>query len=116
MPVTSKRAIVSKRASAIWCCHTTRLLREILTNTTCAILHIPLNIFQTKLAEVAQRATELNDPVLDGLMAELALYSVADPDDPEYNAKVAERTIKRGRKLTQRLNSRRKDPRRPISL
>jgi len=40
------------------------------------ILKIPLNIFKNILEEVAQRATELNDPQLNILMLKLALYEV----------------------------------------
>jgi hypothetical protein len=40
------------------------------------ILKIPINIFKDLLAEVAQRATELNDPELNILMLRLALYEV----------------------------------------
>lgn len=44
------------------------------------VLKIPLNIFKNLLAEVAQRATRLNDPELNILMLRLALYDVKQID------------------------------------
>lgn len=58
---------------------TMSLLREIADcglDRRMGILKIPLNIFKNILAEVAQRATELNDPELNILMLKLALYEV----------------------------------------
>lgn len=40
------------------------------------VLKIPINIFKDLLADVAQRATEINDPRLNILMLRLALYEV----------------------------------------
>lgn len=40
------------------------------------VLKIPLNIFKGILAEVAQRATQLNDPKLNVLMLKLNLYEI----------------------------------------
>lgn len=45
-----------------------------------------MNIFRQVLAEVAERASEMNDPVLNALMCRLALYGESDPYDKEnYN-------------------------------
>ena len=40
------------------------------------VLKIPINIFKSLLGEVAQRATEINDPRLNILMLRLTLYEV----------------------------------------
>ena len=34
---------------------------------------------------MSQRASELNDPILNNLMCKLTLYSIADPDSSDYN-------------------------------
>lgn len=67
--------------------HTLNLLNEICDNAmakTGGILKIPMNIFKNLLADVAQRATELNDPILNKLMFDLALYELPDPTSKEY--------------------------------
>jgi len=43
-----------------------------------AIFKIPFNVFQGLLAEVAQRAIELNDPELIQLMKDLKLIEAAE--------------------------------------
>lgn len=55
---------------------TPALLREIMVNDVMACLRVPINVFQNLLAQVADRATELNDPRLNVLMLELNLYEV----------------------------------------
>lgn len=55
------------------------------------VLKIPLNIFKNILGEVAERATQLNDPKLNILMLKLALYEVPPheiPDAIEYQMKL----------------------------
>jgi hypothetical protein len=68
-----------------WKVYTAGLLGEIMNNSGAAILRIPLVIFGRLLAQVAERAAELNDPKLNALMMQLGLYSVADPMSPEYD-------------------------------
>lgn len=59
-----------------WKVDSPALLQEIASNHGVAILKIPLNIFQSILAEVAERATEINDPILNELMIDLNLYEL----------------------------------------
>lgn len=47
------------------------------------VLKIPINIFKDLLADVAYRATELNDPKLNILMLSLCLYEVSPNDIPK---------------------------------
>lgn len=67
--------------------HTPNLLKEIIN---CAIpissgvLKVPLNEFQKCLARVADRAIELNDPILNKLMFDLALYDDCEPNGKNY--------------------------------
>lgn len=63
--------------------HAVNLLEEIADyglSKKMGILRIPLNLFQGLLAQVAQRATELNDPKMNILMLRLGLYEVATED------------------------------------
>lgn len=65
--------------------HTPNLLNEILQNNTTGIFKIPLVSLSNLLERVSQRASELNDPVLNNLMCKLTLYSIADPQCDDYN-------------------------------
>lgn len=65
--------------------HTPNLLNEILQNNTTGIFKIPLVSLSNLLERVSQRASELNDPVLNNLMCKLTLYSIADPQSDDYN-------------------------------
>ena len=56
---------------------TAALLKEVAEcGGNVGILKIPLNIFTTLLWQVAQRATEINDPELNILMLKLTLYEI----------------------------------------
>lgn len=68
-----------------WRVHLPRLIVEILQNPSCAILRQPLLITRSIIAEVATRASELNDPKLNELMLRLALYEKGDPESPNYD-------------------------------
>lgn len=77
-----------------WKVHTTELFKEILSNhPSCSQLIIPFKILSNLLAQVAQRATELNDPQLNKLMLRLTLYSIADPNDPDYNSEAVTKIL-----------------------
>ena len=82
-----------------WKVHTTDLLKTILDNNDTASLRVPINIFQSILAEVAKRAIELNDLKLNALMMRLTLYSVSNPCEPDYNEKIVEDTIKKAQEV-----------------
>lgn len=62
---------------------TVSLLHEIVDNAlreNQGVLKIPLNIFKNLLAQVAERAIELNDPKMNILMLNLGLYEVSPKD------------------------------------
>lgn len=67
-----------------WKVHTASLLSEVLNNKGAAILAQPINIFGCLLAQVAERAAELNDPKLNILMLRLTLYEQGDPEKFTY--------------------------------
>lgn len=82
-----------------WKVNTPAFLKEISLNPGTAILRIPIQILALLLGEVATRCSELNDTVLNGLMAQLALYDVTDPYSPRYDASVAEALIEAKERL-----------------
>ena len=76
-----------------WKVNTPALLKEILGNNEAAMLRVPLTIFGNLLGEVGARCAEIDDPILNGLMAQLAIYEVADPYSPNYNKELANHLI-----------------------
>lgn len=82
-----------------WKVHTTALLKEISSNVGHnSQVRIPLQILQNLLAQVAQRATELHDPILDRLMIRLTLYSVANPNEADYDAEIVVQILEKAEK------------------
>lgn len=81
-----------------WRVNTPQLLQEILTNHRMAILSKPLTIFGNLLAEVGERAAELNDPKLNALMCRLAIYEIADPYNKNYDEALTNEVINKGEK------------------
>lgn len=78
-----------------WRVNTPAFLKEIgENNPTMAIMAKPLTIFGAILGEVATRASELNDPKLNALMARLALYEITDPYSKEYDREVTNNLIR----------------------
>lgn len=75
---------------AYWKVHTPALLKEILSNPSAQILEKPLMIFSRILGEVADRAGELNDPILNDLMMRLTMYEIADPESPDFDQKIVD--------------------------
>ena len=70
-----------------WTIHTPGLLTELFSIPLPGILGKPISIFAATLAKVAERASELNDPILNELMCRLTLYECADPYSAEYDPK-----------------------------
>jgi hypothetical protein len=67
--------------------NTPMFLKEILDNypgVGGGAIRVPILVFRDLLTEVAQRCTEINDPVLDRLMFDLALYDLPSPTDKKY--------------------------------
>lgn len=78
-----------------WRVNTVGLLKELMDGypSKGGIFFQPINIFKELLALVAQRAAELNDPVLNSLMCRLALYGESDPNSPDYNAEMLDNAL-----------------------
>lgn len=80
-----------------WKVHTHGLFQEILENPQCSTLKVPLNILLGILRQVAKRASEINDAELNKLMIRLCLYSIANPDDPEFDYEVISKILDEGK-------------------
>lgn len=68
-----------------WRVHTSLLLEEIAARSSQPALRMPLRILGQLLSQVGERAAVLNDPVLNALMVRLTIYTIADPDSPDYD-------------------------------
>lgn len=89
--------IFDDKGKLMWKVNTPGLLKEITKNNQTAVLKIPLTIFGNLLAEVGERASEINDPKLNALMCRLAIYAESDPYDKEnFNQKLVDKTIYEG--------------------
>jgi hypothetical protein len=78
-----------------WRVNTPSLLKQIANSTPGAeIFKSPLQIFGDLLSEVGACAARLNDPELNALMCRLAIYEIADPYNPNYDAKRVDRVLK----------------------
>ena len=62
--------------------NTPQFLKEACENANGGMYAVCWNIFRNLLAQVAERATELNDPVLNTLMIRLNLYEI--PNEERY--------------------------------
>lgn len=62
--------------------NTPQFLKEACENANGGMYAVCWNIFRNLLAQVAERATELNDPVLNTLMIRLNLYEI--PNNERY--------------------------------
>lgn len=68
--------------------NTAGLLAEILTCTPkTQVFKIPFLTLDNLLRQVAARAIELNDDKLNMLMLKLSLYSISDPQSPDFDNK-----------------------------
>ena len=74
-------------------CHTPLLLKEIVEaglRENQGVLKIPLNVLRRLLVKVANRAAEINDPIMNHLMCLLTFYEVADPESKEFDTNILE--------------------------
>lgn len=62
--------------------NTPQFLKEACENCEKGLYAVCWNMFRNLLAQVAERATELNDPVLNTLMIRLNLYEI--PNNERY--------------------------------
>lgn len=79
-----------------WKVNTPALITELLNHSGSGAVLMPLKIFRGIISEVAIRATELNDPKLNSLMCRLALYSISDPFDKDFDQELTNKIIEDG--------------------
>ena len=82
-----------KEYTLVWKVHVPNLLTEILDGSGMAIYERPLQRLARLLAQVAERAAMLNDPLLNALMCQLTLYVIADPEQEDYDPVLAKTII-----------------------
>lgn len=82
-----------------WKIHTPNLLQRIADIPAPGVLRVPLNLFGSAFADVAERAAEINDPHLNAMIMRLTLYSVADPHSLDYGLAIVNKVISKHRKL-----------------
>lgn len=60
--------------------NTPQFLKEACENSNGGMYAVCWNIFRNLIAQVAERATELNDPVLNALMIRMNLYEIPNKE------------------------------------
>jgi hypothetical protein len=93
---------MSKMTSVSFKVHTPNLLNEILTNKGMGIMVRPIQAFANILAQVAIRASQLNDPELNDLMCRLTLYSISDPHASEFDQKAIDEIAKIAKEIREK--------------
>jgi hypothetical protein len=79
-----------------WRINTPALIKEIIDCTPgTGIFRAPFQIFMEILSEIGERASELNDPIMNGLMCRLAIYEMADPYSNEYDKALLDATLEK---------------------
>lgn len=76
-------------------CDVPRLLNEIIQCSGSKVYSPVWNIFTSLITQVAVRATELHDPVLDALMLRMGLYDV-EPHERRDMVEKCEKIYKKG--------------------
>lgn len=87
---------MKKGIKLVWKVNTSSFLKEIgNSNPNMAGMGMPLTIFMHILAEVGNRAAELNDDKLNALMCRLSIYSVSDQYNEDYDEKIVKETLEK---------------------
>lgn len=75
--------------------HAPQFLKEVFNNnpTLGATLRIPANTLRVYLGQIAERASELNDPKMNAIMCQMALYEIADQYSKDYDANLTKKII-----------------------
>lgn len=82
IPTKLKNVFNDKNGSMSFDVDTPRFIKEVCENSGSRMYDASWNIFKGLLAKVAERATEIHDPVLDVLMIRLNLYEI--PNEERY--------------------------------
>ena len=71
--------------------NTVGLLKEIADaglDRKMGVLKVPLNVLLKYLKSVAERSAQLNDPILNKIMCDMALYEVANPESKDFDPEI----------------------------
>lgn len=85
-----------------WKVQTAKLLKEIVDcgiPQTMGVMYAPMNIFRTKLIELAELAKEINDPRLSLWCCEMTLFEQANPDSKDYDKNIFDKLQKEINKM-----------------
>ena len=74
--------------------NTPQFIKECCENVTGGMYPICWNIFKNLIAMVAERATEINDPIMNVLMIRLGLYDMPKKDRSKMIEKIKEEVEK----------------------
>lgn len=77
--------------------NTPQFMKEACENCEGGMYAICWNVFRNLLAMVAERATEINDPIMNVLMLRLNLYEVKNEDRHKYINQIKEELEKEKR-------------------
>lgn len=83
--------------------HVPGFLKEVADNypVNGGVLFIPFNVLRTYMQKIATRASQLNDPILNDIMCQGALYAISDPYDKEnYNPELVREIKRKAEKAT----------------
>ena len=79
---------MSKVTLESWKVHTPNLIAEMVEGSGAGTAtRIPAMVLMRLLAQVGEEAIRINDPKLNELMCRLTIYSMADPESPDYDPK-----------------------------
>ena len=65
-------------------------------------LIIPISVFKRYLASIADRCAEINDPILNKIMCDMAMYEQANPASKEYDPDMINEVYKRAKAYRKR--------------
>lgn len=78
--IPTKLDVFNMRDKLSFDVNTPQFLKEACENTNGGMYAVCWNVFRNLIAQVAERATELNDPVLNTLMIRLNLYEIPNKE------------------------------------
>jgi hypothetical protein len=82
-----------------WRVNVPALYKELIENVPqAACMRQPFQILMSIMAEVGERAAELNDDQLNALMCRLSIYSISDPYSPDSDKELTIKIIEKGRR------------------
>lgn len=94
---------INKRYTHGFKIHAPNLLKEVTNHglqDNSGVLFIPMNILRKYLVSIGERCSQINDPILNKLMVEMAIYEVGDPESEIYDPKIIEQVFKTAEEYT----------------